>query len=57
MKSGYLSQYFTGVAVKDLSAVEVDLSVSNQHEFNGVGPLRTILEKPERDFRQIYVFD
>lgn len=35
MKQGYLSQYFKGVAVKRLSAVEAHPEVSRQHEFNG----------------------
>jgi hypothetical protein len=43
MKQGYLSQYFEGVAVKRLSAVEADVIRSNQHEFNGVQSLRSIL--------------
>lgn len=48
MKSGYLSQYFEGVAVKRLSAVEADVIHSNQHEFNGVGGLRELLGEPEK---------
>jgi restriction endonuclease EcoRII-like protein len=47
MKSGYLSQYFQGVAAKKLSAVEADVLTSNQHEFNGVEGLRNILGEPE----------
>src|ERR1700753_1370576 len=39
MKAGYLSEFFTGVGVKTLSAVEADPSVSRQHEFNGAKPL------------------
>lgn len=46
MKGGYLSQYFVGVAVKVLSAVEADVLASNQHEFNGVEGLRNILGEP-----------
>lgn len=46
MKKGYLSQYFEGVAIKALSAVEVDVLTSNQHEFNGVEGLRGILGEP-----------
>lgn len=46
MKKGYLSQYFEGVAVKLLSAVEADVLASNQHEFNGVEGLRNILGEP-----------
>ena len=47
MKRGYLSQYFDGVAVKTLSAVETDTLTSNQHEFNGVDGLKAILGEPE----------
>ncbi len=47
MKKGYLSQYFEGVAIKELSAVEADILSSNQHEFNGVESLRRILGEPE----------
>lgn len=48
MKKGYLSQYFEGVAVKVLSAVEVNPEKSNQHEFNGVEELRRILGEPNQ---------
>ncbi len=51
MKKGYLSQYFEGVAVKNLSAVEADVLTSNQHEFNGVEGLRNILGEPEGKVR------
>ncbi len=47
MKKGYLSQYFNGVAVKILSAVESDTITSNQHEFNGVKDLKSILGEPK----------
>src|SRR5690606_21945837 len=47
MKKGYLSQYFDGIAVKILSAVEADLLTSHQHEFNGVEGLRNILGEPD----------
>ena len=43
MKKGYLSEYFTGVVVKRLSAVEANPAKSNQHEFNGSGELRSLL--------------
>ncbi|MCI5130994.1 MAG: restriction endonuclease, partial [Candidatus Electrothrix sp. EH2] len=46
MKRGYLSQYFHGIALKNLSAVEADSFTSNQHEFNGVKDLRKILGEP-----------
>ncbi len=51
MKKGYLSQYFEGVAVKSLTAVEVDVLTSNQHEFNGVEALRSILGEPDGKVR------
>jgi hypothetical protein len=35
MKAGYLSEFFTGVAMKTLSAIEADPSRSHQQEFNG----------------------
>lgn len=46
MKSGYLSEYFEGVAAKRLSAVEADLLTSHQHEFQGVESLTAILGEP-----------
>lgn len=51
MKHGYLSQYFEGVALKRLSAVEADVIHSNQHEFNGVEGLRDILGEPDGKVR------
>ncbi len=48
MKQGYLSQYFYGVAMKHLSAVETDLKLSHQHEFNGVKGLKSLLGEPEQ---------
>lgn len=42
MRRGLLSDYFDGVAVKRLSAVESNPDVSNQHEFNGSGELRRL---------------
>ena len=38
-----LSDYFSGVGAKRLSAVEVDGVISHQHEFNGVKELRSVL--------------
>ncbi len=43
MKQRYLSDYFEGVAAKRLRAVEASPSRSNQHEFNGVIPLKKLL--------------
>ncbi len=47
MKAGHLSQYFTGIAAKRLSAVESDLFRSHQHEFNGVDQLMKIFGRAE----------
>ncbi len=61
MKSAYLSQYFVGVAVKQLTAVEVGGANSNQHEFQGVSGLRDILgipnEKTTFVTRFLFLFD
>lgn len=45
MKKGHLSEYFTGVAVKRLSAVEANIFRSHQHEFNGVEGLKKLFGK------------
>lgn len=42
MKKGHLSEYFSGIAAKTLSAVEADSTRSNQHEFNGIAALKRI---------------
>lgn len=61
MKQGHLSQYFTGVAMKRLSAVEADPFRSNQHEFNGAEPLMRLFgqatEKKTFPARFIYLND
>ena len=58
MKAGYLSQYFTAVASKRLSAVEVDPGRSNQHEFNGVSQLKEIfgLQPEKRRFDATFLY-
>lgn len=48
IKKGMLSDYFEGVVVKQLSAVETTPATSNQHEFNGTKPLRAILGEDDR---------
>jgi hypothetical protein len=57
MKQGHLSRYFDAVAAKRLSAVEIRPSASNQHEFNGVQPLKKMLgeRKKKLDARFIYL--
>lgn len=63
MKQGYLSQYFEGVAVKQLSAVEADAVRSNQHEFNGTAELKQIFgtvtgtEKKKFPAKFVYLSD
>lgn len=53
MKRGFLSEYFNGVAAKRLSAVEALAHRSNQHEFDGVAALKSVLGPavPRRSFR------
>lgn len=52
-----LSQYFRGVAVKRLSAVEVDFKTSNQHEFNGIRAMSRLFgkEKSRMDSQYLYL--
>jgi EcoRII C terminal len=61
MKQGYLSEFFTGVALKKLSAVEADPARSNQHEFNGVTEVIQIFGrakgKQTHEARFIYLSD
>lgn len=47
MKKGHLSEYFEGVAVKELRPVEANPSRSNQHEFNASRELITLLGRCE----------
>ncbi|MDR1246209.1 MAG: restriction endonuclease [Clostridiales Family XIII bacterium] len=56
MKQGYLSQYFKGVATKSLSPVEADPTTSNQHEINGVAPLKKIFGTEKRTFPTRFVY-
>ena len=43
MNFGTLSDHFAGAGAKHLAQVEVNLRVSNQHEFQGIGAFRRIL--------------
>ena len=56
MKQGYLSQYFTGIAAKTLSAVEADGATSNQHEFNGVAALKKIFGTSKRTYTARFIY-
>ena len=51
MKSGFLNDYFKGVAVKRLVPGEVNAMVSNQHEFNVNKSLLQPFGKPEGKVR------
>jgi len=49
VKKGYLSEYFEGCVVKQLTTVEADTASSNQHEFNGVLGLRELFGRDKID--------
>lgn len=51
MKSGYLSEYFDGVAAKRLSAVEADRTRSNQHEYQATKSMLAFMGKPVESTR------
>lgn len=56
MKIGYLSEYFTGVAAKKLSQVEINPDKSNQHEFQGIKKLREILGTSKKTFPARFIY-
>ncbi|HHW4679649.1 MAG TPA: hypothetical protein ACQGQH_09505 [Xylella sp.] len=49
MKPGYLSEYFEGVAAKRLSAVEVNETRSNQHEYHATKEVQKLLGSPQQN--------
>jgi len=51
-----LSQNFSGAAIKYLSNVEVSPSVSNQHELNGVSPLRNLFGNARQEFNALFIY-
>lgn len=51
MKRGYLSEYFEGVAIKRLSAVEADKTRSNQHEYNATTDMLAFMGRPSEPTR------
>ncbi len=51
MKQGYLSQYFEGVAAKELTAVEADLNRSNGHEYNATKAMLDFMGRPDERTR------
>jgi len=56
MRQGYLSQYFKGIAAKELSAVEADAATSNQHEYNGVSQLKNIFGTSKKTFSAQFIY-
>jgi predicted ATPase len=61
MPQAFLSQYFSGVALKSLTAVEASTAASNQHEYNGnrdlVGLFGKATSKHRFPARFVYVSD
>jgi energy-coupling factor transporter ATP-binding protein EcfA2 len=61
MPQPFLSQYFSGVALKTLTAVEASTAASNQHEYNGnrdlVGLFGKATSKHRFPARFVYVSD
>lgn len=56
MKKGFLSQYFEGVAMKKLRAVEINTRVSNQHELNGVNGFKGLLGEDKRVLKTTFLW-
>lgn len=54
--SDTLSTYFTGIAAKRLSNVEIDSSSSNQHEFNGTKELRAFFGTEKIEFNGTFIY-
>lgn len=56
MFESLLSEYFKGAGGKILSRVEVESSISNQHEINGVASLKSILGTERRSFQTLFLY-
>ena len=56
METENLSNYFKGIAVKRLSAVEAGSDSSTQHEFNGNSGLKNIFGKDKRIFETKLIY-
>jgi hypothetical protein len=56
MKKGYLSEYFVDIGYKRLSAVEALRHRSNQHEFDGVTPLKRVMGTDRRTFLAGFIY-
>lgn len=51
MKRGYLSEYFEGVSIKRLTAVEADETRSHQHEYNAIKAMLAFMGRPSEATR------
>lgn len=57
MDYGALSSYFDGAVSKTLADVDIDAGRSNQHEFNGTLPLRSLFGDDDiRDIRTTFAY-
>lgn len=58
MKAGYLSEFFTAVGMKTLSAVEADAARSNQHEYNGDKGLMRVFGRAtgKQVYKALYIY-
>lgn len=56
LKNGYLKQYFKGIIVKKLSAVETSPKTSNQHEFNATVKMKEIFGSDDRKFETDFLY-
>lgn len=58
MKAGYLSEFFTAVGMKTLSAVEADAARSNQHEYNGDKGLMRVFGRAtgKHVYKALYIY-
>jgi hypothetical protein len=56
MKRGYLSEYFEGVAMKRLSAVDAEPTRSNQHEVGTTPAMRDFLGQQKREFPATFIW-
>ncbi len=56
MNKGHLSEYFEGVGVKILSAVDAEPKSSNQHEIGTTVPMRKFLGIEKTSFNATYIW-
>jgi hypothetical protein len=56
MKRGYLSEYFDGVAMKRLSAVDAEPTRSNQHEVGTTPAMRDFLGQQKQEFPATFIW-